>query len=59
MLMLGWHRMAPFQGIFLDLIESIPSNTWQSVLYTLICMAAVCFLFLNSVFTVIIASSCV
>jgi len=46
-------------GIFLDLIESIPSNTWQSVLYTLICMAAVCFLFLNSVFTVIIASSCV
>lgn len=46
-------------GIFLDLIKNMPSDTWQSVLGTLACMAAVCFLFLNSMFTVIIASSCI
>lgn len=46
-------------GIFLDLIDNMPTDTWQSVLGTLLCMGAVCFLFLNSMFTVVIASSCV
>uniref|UniRef100_A0A915CR01 SSD domain-containing protein n=1 Tax=Ditylenchus dipsaci TaxID=166011 RepID=A0A915CR01_9BILA len=46
-------------GVFLDLIENMPTDTWQSVLGTLVCMAAVCFVFLNSLFTVVIASSCV
>ncbi|KAI1728640.1 patched family domain-containing protein [Ditylenchus destructor] len=46
-------------GVFLDLIDNMPSDTWQSVLGTLLCMGAVCFVFLNSLFTVVIASSCV
>ncbi|KAH7689537.1 Protein PTR-23 [Aphelenchoides avenae] len=46
-------------GVFLDLIENMPTDTWQSVLGTLLCMGAVCFLFLNSFFTVIMASGCV
>lgn len=46
-------------AIFLDLIDNMVTDTWQSVVGTLICMSAVCFFFLNSMFTVIIASSCV
>lgn len=46
-------------AIFLDLIDNMPTDTLQSVLGTLVCMALVCFLFLNSFFTVIMASSCV
>lgn len=46
-------------AIFLDLLENMPSDTWQSILGTLLCMAGVCFVFLNSGFTVIIASGCV
>ncbi|CAJ0954841.1 unnamed protein product, partial [Mesorhabditis belari] len=43
-------------GVYLDLIDNMPTDTWQSVLGTLVCMAAVCFIFLNSWFTVAIAS---
>ncbi|CAJ0570413.1 unnamed protein product, partial [Mesorhabditis spiculigera] len=43
-------------GIYLDLIDNMPTDTWQSVAGTLVCMAAVCFVFLNSWFTVAIAS---
>ncbi|KHJ83314.1 hypothetical protein OESDEN_16989 [Oesophagostomum dentatum] len=32
------------------------TDTWQSVLGTLVCMAFVCFIFLNNLFTVAIAS---
>ncbi|KAI6203829.1 Sterol-sensing domain and Patched family-containing protein [Aphelenchoides besseyi] len=46
-------------GVFLDLIENMPTDTWQSVAGTLICMAIVCYMFLNSIFTVVIASACV
>ncbi|TKR96549.1 hypothetical protein L596_010550 [Steinernema carpocapsae] len=46
-------------GIYLDLIDNMPTDTWQSVLGTLIGMAGVCFLFLNNFFTVVIASGCV
>ncbi|CAD5208754.1 unnamed protein product [Bursaphelenchus xylophilus] len=46
-------------AVFLDLIENMPTDTWQSVLGTLICMGAVCFLFLNSFFTVVMASTSV
>nr|CAD2165749.1 unnamed protein product [Meloidogyne enterolobii] len=46
-------------AVFLDLIDNMPSDTWQSVLGTLVCMAFVCFAFLSSMFTVIFASSCV
>ncbi|KAK0428962.1 hypothetical protein QR680_011108 [Steinernema hermaphroditum] len=43
-------------AIFLDLIEVIPSVTWQSVVATLLCMAVVCFLFMQHLFTVLVAS---
>ncbi|KAL7074554.1 hypothetical protein ACQ4LE_006640 [Meloidogyne hapla] len=46
-------------AVFLDLIDNMPTDTWQSVLGTLVCMAFVCFAFLSSMFTVIFASSCV
>ncbi|VDK45952.1 unnamed protein product [Gongylonema pulchrum] len=46
-------------GIFLDLIDNMPTDTWQSVLGTLVCMAAVCFVFLRSLLTVAIATTCV
>ena len=46
-------------GIFLDLIDNMATDTWQSVLGTLFCMAAVCFVFLRSSLTVAIATSCV
>lgn len=35
------------------------SNYFQSVLGTLVCMGLVCFVFLNNMFTVAIASLCV
>lgn len=43
-------------GVYLDLIDNMPTDTWQSVLGTLVCMALVCFVFLNNLFTVAIAS---
>uniref|UniRef100_A0A1I7XPR2 SSD domain-containing protein n=1 Tax=Heterorhabditis bacteriophora TaxID=37862 RepID=A0A1I7XPR2_HETBA len=43
-------------GVYLDLIDNMPTDTWQSVLGTLVCMAFVCFIFLNNLFTVAIAS---
>ncbi|CAD6196313.1 unnamed protein product [Caenorhabditis auriculariae] len=43
-------------GVYLDLIDNMPTDTWQSVLGTLVCMAFVCFVFLNNFFTVAIAS---
>ncbi|TKR80649.1 hypothetical protein L596_014689 [Steinernema carpocapsae] len=43
-------------GVFLDLIEVIPSVTWQSVVATLICMFIVCFVFMSDLFTVAVAS---
>ncbi|VDN50128.1 unnamed protein product [Dracunculus medinensis] len=46
-------------GVFLDLIDNMTTDTWQSILGTLICMAAVCFLFLRSPITVAIATSSV
>uniref|UniRef100_A0A914Z6M2 SSD domain-containing protein n=1 Tax=Panagrolaimus superbus TaxID=310955 RepID=A0A914Z6M2_9BILA len=43
-------------GIFLDLIENMPSDTWQSVAGALVCMGFVCYIFLNSWFAVTIAT---
>lgn len=37
----------------------MPTDTWQSVLGTLLCMGAVCYLFLSSFFTVVMASTSV
>uniref|UniRef100_A0A915Q434 SSD domain-containing protein n=1 Tax=Setaria digitata TaxID=48799 RepID=A0A915Q434_9BILA len=46
-------------AIFLDLIDNMPTDTWQSVAGTLVCMAAVCFLFLRNMLTVAIATASV
>ncbi|CEF65052.1 Sterol-sensing domain and Patched family-containing protein [Strongyloides ratti] len=46
-------------GVFLDLINNMPTDTWQSVVGTMVCMSFVCFVFLNSFFTVFMSSSCV
>jgi hypothetical protein len=46
-------------GIFLDLIENMPSDTWQSVVGALVCMGFVCYIFLNSWFAVTIATAAV
>ncbi|PIO70614.1 patched family protein [Teladorsagia circumcincta] len=43
-------------GVYLDLIDNMTTDTWQSILGTLVCMAFVCFIFLNNLFTVAIAS---
>ncbi|PAV69628.1 hypothetical protein WR25_25042 [Diploscapter pachys] len=43
-------------GVFLDLIDNMATDTAQSVFGTLACMALVCFIFLNNLFTVAIAS---
>lgn len=43
-------------ALFLDLIEVIPSVTWQSALATLICMAIVCFLYMYDFITVLVAT---
>uniref|UniRef100_A0A7E4UPM4 SSD domain-containing protein n=1 Tax=Panagrellus redivivus TaxID=6233 RepID=A0A7E4UPM4_PANRE len=46
-------------SIFLDLIENMPTDTWQSILGALICMGVVCYVFLNSMFAVTIATAAV
>ena len=46
-------------AVFLDLIENMPSDTWQSVLGALVCMGVVCYIFLNSWFAVTIATTAV
>lgn len=43
-------------AMFMDLIEVIPSVTWQSALATLVCMAVACFLFMFDFFTVVVAA---
>lgn len=40
----------------MDLIDNMPTDAWQSALATLVCMAAVCLVFMYNTFTVIVAS---
>ncbi|CAG9536068.1 unnamed protein product [Cercopithifilaria johnstoni] len=46
-------------AIFLDLIDNMATDTWQSIAGTLVCMAVVCFLFLRNMLTVVIATASV
>ncbi|CAI5440430.1 unnamed protein product [Caenorhabditis angaria] len=43
-------------GIYVDLIENMPTDAWQSALATLACMALVCFIFMYDVPTVTVAT---
>ncbi|KAF1769132.1 hypothetical protein GCK72_000946 [Caenorhabditis remanei] len=44
-------------GIYVDLIENMPTDAWQSAVATLACMAFICFVFMYDVPTVIVATS--
>ncbi|PIC49982.1 hypothetical protein B9Z55_001064 [Caenorhabditis nigoni] len=44
-------------GIYVDLIENMPTDAWQSAVATLACMALICFIFMYDVPTVIVATS--
>ncbi|CAD5208750.1 unnamed protein product [Bursaphelenchus xylophilus] len=44
------------EGIFLDLIDNMPTDAWQSALATLCCMAFVCFVFMYDTYSVLVAS---
>ncbi|VDN32698.1 unnamed protein product [Gongylonema pulchrum] len=46
-------------GLFLDLIENMPTDAWQSALGTLVCMAFICFIFLYDTFTVVVVSAAI
>ncbi|CAI4222495.1 unnamed protein product [Auanema sp. JU1783] len=43
-------------GIYLDLIDNMPTDTWQSAVATIGCMALICFIFMYDMFTVIVAT---
>ncbi|VDL83442.1 unnamed protein product [Nippostrongylus brasiliensis] len=43
-------------AIYLDLIENMPTDTWQSGVATLCCMAVVCFIFMFDIYTVVITT---
>uniref|UniRef100_A0A915M2B4 SSD domain-containing protein n=1 Tax=Meloidogyne javanica TaxID=6303 RepID=A0A915M2B4_MELJA len=40
-------------GLYLDLLENMPTDIWQSAVATLICMAIICALFMGSNFFVV------
>uniref|UniRef100_A0A1I7UKZ8 SSD domain-containing protein n=1 Tax=Caenorhabditis tropicalis TaxID=1561998 RepID=A0A1I7UKZ8_9PELO len=44
-------------GIYVDLIENMPTDAWQSAVATLACMAFICFVFMYDIPTVIVATS--
>ncbi|CCD68128.1 SSD domain-containing protein [Caenorhabditis elegans] len=44
-------------GIYVDLIENMPTDAWQSAVATLACMAFICFVFMYDVPTVMVATS--
>uniref|UniRef100_A0A8R1DH68 SSD domain-containing protein n=2 Tax=Caenorhabditis japonica TaxID=281687 RepID=A0A8R1DH68_CAEJA len=44
-------------GIYVDLIENMPTDAWQSAVATLACMAFICFVFMYDVPTVIVATA--
>ncbi|KAL3074938.1 hypothetical protein niasHS_014383 [Heterodera schachtii] len=43
-------------GLYLDLLENMPTNIWQSVVVTLLCMAAICGLFMCNMFVVFVTT---
>ncbi|KAI6222847.1 SSD domain-containing protein [Aphelenchoides fujianensis] len=47
------------EAIFLDLIDNMPTDAWQSALGTLVCISLVCFLFMRDSFAVAVATAIV
>uniref|UniRef100_A0A1I8AH50 SSD domain-containing protein n=1 Tax=Steinernema glaseri TaxID=37863 RepID=A0A1I8AH50_9BILA len=46
-------------AIYLDLIDNMPTDTWQSAVATLSCMAFICFVFMYNKFTVFVSSAAI
>ncbi|TKR96557.1 hypothetical protein L596_010558 [Steinernema carpocapsae] len=46
-------------AIYLDLIDNMPTDTWQSALATLCCMAFICFVFMYDKFTVFVSAAAI
>ncbi|VDN02756.1 unnamed protein product [Thelazia callipaeda] len=46
-------------ALFLDLIDNMATDIWQSALGILLCMAFICFIFLYDIFTVIVVSAAI
>ncbi|VDK41834.1 unnamed protein product [Anisakis simplex] len=44
-------------AVYLDLIDNMPTDAWQSAVGTLACMAFICFVFLYDTFTVAVVSA--
>lgn len=45
------------EGLYLDLLENMSTDIWQSLVGTLFCMAIICLVFMNHIFVVLIATS--
>ncbi|KAH7726602.1 CRE-PTR-23 protein [Aphelenchoides avenae] len=43
-------------GLYLDLLENMPTDIWQSAVATLLCMAAICAIFMANFFSVVVAT---
>lgn len=43
-------------GLYLDLLDNMTTDIWQSLVGTLICMSAICALFMNNLFVVVVAT---
>lgn len=43
------------EGLYLDLLENMTTDIWQSLLGTLTCMTIICALFMNNTFVVIVS----
>jgi hypothetical protein len=47
------------ESVFLDLIDNMPTDCWQSAVGTLVCVGLVCFIFIYNSFTVVVVFSAV
>lgn len=43
-------------GLYLDLLDNMPTDIWQSALATLLCMAAICAVFMAEFCAVVVAT---
>lgn len=45
------------EGIFMDLVKNMPTDAWQSTLATLVCISAICFIFMFNINTVCVVTA--
>lgn len=44
-------------GLYLDLLENMPTDIWQSLVATLIAMALICAVFMSNMFVVVVTTA--